>query len=67
MPISLAGSGILILMLEAVLGAFGITTEPGTVDAVLNSAIVAGGWLMIIIGQLRRKDLLLGIVRRFSL
>lgn len=65
MPISLAGSGLLILIVEAVLGMFGITPEPGTVEQVLNSLIVAGGWLMLIIGQLRRRDLIAGLVRRF--
>lgn len=67
MPISLAGSGLLILIIEAVLGAFGITPEPGSVSQVLNSVVVAGGWLMLIIGQIRRRDLIAGIVRRFHL
>lgn len=63
-PISMAGSGLLVLIVEMVLNGFGITPEPGSVAAVVNAAIVALGWITLIAGQLSRKDLHFGLIRK---
>lgn len=65
-PISITGSGLLVLIVEALLHAFGITPDAGSVVAVVNAAIVALGWLTLIIGQLTRKDLHFGLIRKTS-
>lgn len=63
-PVSIAGSGLLVLIVEAFLGWFGITPAPGTVMSVVNATIIALGWLSLIVGQLRRKDLHFGLIRK---
>lgn len=63
-PVSLAGSGLLILIIEGVLKSFGIEADATTVTGVVNSIVIAGGWLLLIIGQLRRPDLHFGLLRK---
>lgn len=62
--VSMAGSGLFVVIIASVLNAFGITPEPGTIEHVVASLVVIGGWLAIIFGQLRRKDLKLGLFRK---
>lgn len=66
--ISVAGSGVYALALDGIinfmLNWFGITPDVGSVGAVINAAVIVVGWVMIIVGQLRRKDLKLGLIRK---
>lgn len=65
-PISITGSGLLVLIVEALLHTFGITPDAGSVAAVVNAAIIALGWITLIVGQLTRKDLHFGLIRKTS-
>ena len=60
----MAGSGLLIVMVEIVMHAVGLTPEPGTAAHVANAFLVVFGWGILIWGQLRRKDLIGGLLRR---
>lgn len=62
--ISLAGTGLYVIIITAVLNYFGITADAGSVTAVVTSVITIFGWVLLIFGQLRRKDLTLGLVRK---
>lgn len=62
--ISFAGTGTLVLLIEMVLRAFGITPEPGSALAVINGLVILGGWVFLVWGQFRRKDLRYGLVRK---
>jgi hypothetical protein len=62
--ISVAGSGLYIIIITAILNYFGITSDVGTITAVVTNAVTVFGWVLLIIGQLKRKDLTLGLVRK---
>lgn len=64
MPISLTGTGILITLIEYVLRFFGLEFEEGSVAAAVNGLLVFIGFVLVIVGQLRRKDLRFGLVRK---
>lgn len=64
MPISLTGTGILITLIEYVLRFFGLEFEEGSVAAAVNGLVVFVGFVLVIVGQLRRKDLRFGLVRK---
>lgn len=65
-PVSITGSGLIVIIVEMVLHYFNITPEADSVTAVVNGAIIVVGWLAVIIGQLRRKDLHFGLIRKTS-
>lgn len=63
-PVSITGSGLIVLLVEMVLHYFGITPDAGSVAAVVNGALIAIGWIALIVGQLTRKDLHFGLIRK---
>lgn len=64
MPISLTGTGILITLIEYALRFLGLEFEEGSVAAAVNGLVVFVGFVLVIVGQLRRKDLRFGLVRK---
>lgn len=62
--ISLTGVGVLIMLVQTALTLLGIETEPGTVEYAVNSFVAVVGFIALVIGQVRRKDLHAGIIRK---
>lgn len=63
MPISLTGIGVLITAIEALLRFIGVEAPEGSVESVVQGIVALVGLILLIVGQLRRKDLKLGLVR----
>lgn len=62
--ISFAGAGTYVLVIETVLRLVGLELPDGSVAAAVNGLVVFLGFVLLIIGQLRRKDLHLGLIRK---
>lgn len=62
--ISIAGAGVYVLIIQMILNLFGITPDAGSVMGVVNGVITVAGWALVIIGQLKRKDLTAGLIRK---
>lgn len=62
--ISVAGAGVYVLIIQMILNLFGITPDAGSVMGVVNGVITVAGWALVIIGQLKRKDLTAGLIRK---
>lgn len=63
-PVSFAGLGTIALTIEAILRIIGIEFTEGSVEAALNGLVVFVGFVLLIVGQLRRKDLKYGLLRK---
>lgn len=61
--VSLAGSGIIVLLVTNLLQWIGIG-EVGDVSGAITGMLEFVGWVALIWGQLRRSDIMLGILRR---
>lgn len=61
--VSMSGVGMLVVVVTWILGLFNIVPQDGQVLAVVSSILTAIGWIMMILGQLRRKDLSMGLFR----
>ncbi len=61
--VSLTGSGLLVLILTYVLQWLGVQFDANQLTVIIKDALEIAGWLMAIIGQLRRKDLSMGLFR----
>ncbi len=64
MPISKIGTGAIILLIEQVLRLLGFEFPEGSVESVINAIAVVIGFALIIFGQLGRKDLVAGIIKK---
>ncbi len=62
--ISLTGIGGIVTIVELVLRLFGVEAPEGSVLAVVNGFVQLVGIGTLIYGQLRRKDLKMGMIRR---
>jgi len=62
--LSLTGVGAVITVIEAILKWFNIEVAEGTVAAGVNGAVSFAGLVLIVWGQLRRKDVHLGIFKK---
>lgn len=62
--LSVAGVGVYVSVIEGILHLFGITPEPGTVLGIINDIVTVSGWILIIVGQLKRADLHVGLIRK---
>lgn len=69
--ISMAGTGLITVIITTILGHFGIIPAVGQINhiigdvlAVIDDAGVVLGWWFIIWGQLRRSDLHFGLLRK---
>lgn len=63
--ISMAGTGLVVTLIETILRLFGFEFAEGSVFAAVNGIVIAVGFVLMIVGQLRRKDLLWGFLRKF--
>lgn len=61
---SVAGIGVYVSIIEGLLHLADITPEPGSVAQIVNDSITVLGWILIILGQLKRSDLHWGIFRK---
>lgn len=67
MKLSIAGVGMYVSVITVLLNLFGITPDPGSVEAAVSAGVTLFGFALWIIGQVRRRDLKFGIVRKDSL
>lgn len=61
--VSMTGTGIAITLVEYALSAMNVTFDAGSVSAAINGLVTFVGLLFVVWGQLRRKDLTLGMFR----
>ena len=59
----MTGTGIAITLVEYALSAMNVTFDAGSVSAAINGLVTFVGLLFVVWGQLRRKDLTLGMFR----
>lgn len=64
--LSMTGVGALITLVELGLKAVNIELPEGTTASLVNGIIAVVGAIFLIIGQVRRKDLKAGLVRKSS-
>jgi len=62
--VSLTGTGVLISLLAMGLKYFGIVVDENQVAAFVNNLAQIVAFVMIIVGQVRRKDLSFGLLRK---
>lgn len=62
--LSVTGGGAIVLIVSAALKWFGVEVADGQIDTAVKAIIDLAGIFMLVYGQLRRKDLVAGIVRR---
>lgn len=60
----MAGTGGIISVVELVLKLIGVDFPEGSVGAAVNGIVAAVGLVLLVWGQVRRKDLTAGIVRK---
>lgn len=61
---SMVGTGLIITLVEMVLRHFDISFGEGEVAVAINGLLAFVGFIFILIGQLRRKDLKFGLLRK---
>ena len=62
--ISITGIGVIITVLDAILPLVGVRLEPGTVSSAINGIVSFVGFILLVWGQVRRKDLKYGFFRK---
>lgn len=62
--ISMTGTGLLITLIETALRLAGVEFEEGSVVAAVNGVAAAIGLALLVLAQLTRKDLKVGLVRK---
>jgi hypothetical protein len=63
--LSLTGSGILVLLVKNILTYIGIVDiDDNMIERLISGVIDVAGILMTIIGQARRSDLKMGLIRK---
>jgi hypothetical protein len=63
MNTSLTGTGLIVVIVTELLRAFGVENTGGVQEAVVG-LLTFIGWVALVYGQLRRKDLSWGIFRK---
>lgn len=61
---SMAGSGLIITLIETILKLTGVEFPDGSVSAGINGIIAFVGLILLVWGQVRRKDLKFGLIRK---
>lgn len=61
---SMTGVGLVITLIETILSLLGVQFEAGSVTAAVNGLAVSVGFILLVWGQLRRKDLSFGLKRK---
>lgn len=65
--VSMAGTGaIVVVVVELLLKLAGVEVEEGTTLEAVNAVVTAAGYVLLVWGQIRRKDLVAGLLRRDS-
>ena len=62
--VSMTGTGITIVLIETILRVMGIEFPDYSVTETVNGIISAGGFVFLVWGQMRRKDITWGIFRK---
>lgn len=62
--LSMTGSGMIVIAISALLHYFGITIGNDQITTAINGIIQVAGVVMTIYGQVRRKDLTMGLIRK---
>jgi hypothetical protein len=62
--VSMTGTGMIVTAVAAILGHFHIVLDNDTITALVKDIIEIGGIVLMVIGQLRRKDLVAGVIRK---
>lgn len=62
--VSMTGVGAIVSVIEMVAKFAGLDFPEGTIGAGVNSFVGAVGFILMIWGQLKRKDLKLGLLRK---
>lgn len=60
----MTGSGMIVVAISFILSHFGIQLGDDQVTAFVNGAVQVVGVIMAVYGQLRRKDLHMGLIRK---
>ena len=60
----MTGTGLLITLIETALRLAGVEFEEGSVVAAVNGVAAAIGLALLVLAQLTRKDLKVGLVRK---
>ena len=61
---SMTGIGLVVVLVEVVLKLLGVELPEGSVSKTINDLVSGVGGVLVIFGQLRRKDLKWGFLRR---
>ncbi len=62
--VSLTGIGVLVMLIEWILKFFGLEVSVDGITEAVNGFISFIAFVMIIVGQVRRRDLEFGLVRK---
>lgn len=62
--VSITGLGVVVLVLEQLAKLVGLELPEGSVGSAVNAVVQVVGFVLLVVGQLRRKDLKLGLVRK---
>ena len=62
--VSLAGTGWAVIGVMWLLRYFGLEADEGSVTAVVEAAFIVFGFVAALVGQIRRKDLRFGLIRK---
>lgn len=62
--VSMAGTGLLVMLIEVLLKILGVEVPEGGVAENINNVVMVVGFVLLIVGQVRRKDLKFGIFRK---
>lgn len=61
--VSMTGTGLLVLLVTYALQWLGVQFDANQVTVIVKDVLEVGGWVLTIVGQLRRKDLSMGIFK----
>lgn len=61
---SKAGVGAVVILVESLLRFIGVDFPEGSVSEAINGLVVFGGLVLLVVGQLQRKDLKYGLFRK---
>lgn len=62
--VSMTGTGLVITLIQTLLTLFGFEFETDSLAAGINGLVAFFGFIFLIWGQLRRKDLSFGLIRK---
>lgn len=62
--VSMTGSGMLVIALATILSWIGVNADSSQIAGWVDSILSVAGLLMLVIGQLKRKDLKFGFWRK---